>query len=235
MKFSALAIICTIKASSAFVHPAQTSRPTILNGYLDDLTADLYAPDDNPDPEATSHDATKMKEEDKDRYGVGAWDDYVEFDEFDGGDGQMGVAGDGNKKLEGFDTRQMAKSKSMSAKVAWGKSTGYADQLRDSGMDTQRAQQLENWQNQQELLREKNSQRERLEMYDTPKEDENWRQLASFGVERNQDFDMDETFGQVQVSDDIEGVIEVTARISGAPGVHEFGLKVNSLNVDQHI
>ena len=82
---------------------------------------------------------------------------------------------------------------------------------------------------------EKNLQRERLEMYDTPKEDENWRQLASFGVERNQDFDMDETFGQVQVSDDIEGVIEVTARISGAPGVHEFGLKVNSSNVDRHI
>ena len=100
MKFSALAIICTIKASSAFVHPAQTSRPTILNGYLDDLSAELYAPDDNPDPEATSHEATKMKEEDKDRYGVGSWDDYVEFDEFDGGDGQMGVAGDGNKSLK---------------------------------------------------------------------------------------------------------------------------------------
>ena len=126
-----------------------------------------------------------MKEEDKDRFGVGSWDSYDEFDEFDGGDGQMGVAGDGNKKLEAFDTSQMAKSKAMSAKNAWGKSTGYADTLRDSGMDTQRAQQLENWQNQQEILREKKSQRAMVDMYDEPKQDENWRQLASFGVERN--------------------------------------------------
>ena len=38
-----------------------------------------------------------MAKEDVDRFGVGDWDSYVEFNEFDGGDGQMGVAGDGNK------------------------------------------------------------------------------------------------------------------------------------------
>jgi hypothetical protein len=32
-----------------------------------------------------------------DRLGPGDWSTYVEFDEFDGGDGQMGVAGDGKK------------------------------------------------------------------------------------------------------------------------------------------
>ena len=44
----------------------------------------------------------------------------------------------------------MAKSKTMSAKNAWGKSTGYADALIEKGVDNQRAQQLENWMNQQE-------------------------------------------------------------------------------------
>lgn len=39
---------------------------------------------------------------------------------------QMGVAGDGNKGLDKFDMTQMAKSKTMSAKNAWGTSTGYA-------------------------------------------------------------------------------------------------------------
>jgi len=72
------------------------------------------------------------------------------YSEFDGGDGQMGVAGDGNSKLENFDMSSMAKSKTMSAKNAWGKSTGYADALIEKGVDNQRAQQLENWMNQQE-------------------------------------------------------------------------------------
>jgi hypothetical protein len=189
MKVSTVALLCAIQASSGFVLPStQSSRPTILNGYLDNLSEELYAPDGNPDPEAESREANQMKEEDKDRYGVGSWDDYVEFDEFDGGDGQMGVAGDGNKKLESFDMSTMAKSKMMSAKNAWGTtSSGYADSLVDKGMDTARAQQLENWANQQEVLRSKNSQKASVEQYEsTSSVDEDWRKLASFGVERNQ-------------------------------------------------
>jgi hypothetical protein len=110
------------------------------------------------------------------------------FVQFDGGDGQMGVAGDGNKKLEGFDMSEMAKSKTMSAKNAWGKSTGYADSLIESGVDTARAQQLENWHNQQELLQQRKSQRWMTEEFDKVAggEDDNWRNLKSFGVERNQ-------------------------------------------------
>ena len=67
----------------------------------------------------------------------------------------MGVAGDGNKGLEKewAGAAEMAKSKTMSAKNAWGKSTGYAETLIDQGMEATRAQQLENWQNQQEVLR----------------------------------------------------------------------------------
>jgi hypothetical protein len=57
----------------------------------------------------------------------------------------MGVAGDGkqglNKEWEG--EAQMATSKAMSAKNAWGKSTGYAEKLIEEGMEGQRAQQLE--------------------------------------------------------------------------------------------
>lgn len=88
------------------------------------MSKELNSPDANPVPDDDSHEATKMAADQVDRAGPGSWDSYVEFEEFDGGDGQMGVAGDGNKKLEGFDMTQMAKSKTMSAKNAWGKNTG---------------------------------------------------------------------------------------------------------------
>merc|ERR1719464_813325 len=153
MKFSSVAISLTsiVAAHAAFVPSTVTQyrTRTIIKGYLDDLNKELYDDrDPNPDPDKESFEATKMKDEDKDRYGPGKWDDFVEFDEFDGGDGQMGVAGDGNKGLEkiGSDaTPQLAKSKMMSAKNAWGTSTGYGDQLREQGVETSRAQQLENW------------------------------------------------------------------------------------------
>ena len=78
-------------------------------------------------------------------------------------------------------------SSSSSLKVAWGKSTGYADDLREQGWDTQRAQQLENWHSQQEVLASRKAQRAMTDDFDnvsTP--DEDWRKLASFGVERNE-------------------------------------------------
>jgi len=225
MKIAALAILY-IQVSDAFLMPQGQSSSMALSGYLDDLSQELYAPDNTPDPEAESHEATKMKDEDKDRFGVGSWDDYVEFDSFDGGDGQMGVAGDGNKKLESFDMSTMAKSKMMSAKNAWGTSNGYADTLIDKGVDASRAQQLENWHNQQEVLKQKNAQKWDVDQYDqSEKEEDNWRQLASFGVERNQDFDLDESFGSVEASADLEGVVEIAARMGGAPAIHEFGLR----------
>ena len=74
-------------------------------GYLDDLSADLRQPDSDPIPEEESREANAMAKEDIDRAGPGSWDSYVEFHEFDGGDGQMGVAGDGSKGLDKFDTQ----------------------------------------------------------------------------------------------------------------------------------
>lgn len=113
----------------------------------------------------------------------------MDFDEFDGGDGQMGVAGDGNKGLDKFGDAvapTLAKSKTMSAKNAWGTSTGYSDTLRDKGVDTARAQQLENWANQQELRKKRIDHTSNLDSFDTDKADENWRELSSFGIERTQ-------------------------------------------------
>lgn len=43
-----------------------------------------------------------------------------------------------------------------------------------------------------------------------------------------QDFDLSETFGQVEASGNLEGTIEIHARMGGAPAIHEFGLRVSS-------
>lgn len=186
MKLSVAILLLALESASAFVPHAQSRSPTLLKGYLDGLI-DPNAPDPDPDPEAESREATNMPADQIDRAGPGSWDQFVDFDEFDGGDGQMGVAGDGNSKLASFDMTSMAKSKSMSAKNAWGTSTGYADSLIAKGVDTQRAQQLENWNNQQDVLNSRKEQQKYMtDDYDKTGDDENWRDLSKFGVERNQ-------------------------------------------------
>jgi hypothetical protein len=105
-------------------------------------------------------------------------------------DGQMGVAGDGNKGLEKEWKGQasMGKSKMMSAKNAWGSSSGYAAKLIDEGMEATRAQQFENWGNQQEVLASRKAHRYMTDDFDseTSTADEDWRKLSKFGVERNE-------------------------------------------------
>lgn len=233
MKLSAsyLVLLGALSAQAAFIPHCSTSRPRVpLKGYLDDLTDELNQPADEPDPNYDdSYEATKMAEDKKDRAGPGSWEDFVEFEEFDGGDGQMGVAGDGNKGLEKIGGGpSLAKSKMMSAKNAWGTSTGYAEELmkKNPKMDSARAQQLENWANQQEVLAKNRERKEMTENYDAVmfNEDENWRQLSQFGVERNQEFDLNEEFGAVTPGDQIDGVIELVGRIN-QNSVHEFSLK----------
>jgi len=196
------------------------TRTVAVGGYLDDLSKNMPQ-DEEEDPDADSYERTVMKKEQQDRFGPGNWDQFVDFNEFDGGDGQMGVAGDGSKGLEkiGSDvTPSLAKSKMMSAKNAWGSSTGYADQLMSQNptMDVARAQQLENWHNQQEVLRQAKAMKEMTETFDQVayQEDENWRMLSKFGVQRNQDFDLNEAFGAVQAGPAIEGEIVITSRIN---------------------
>lgn len=100
MKFCAASLLMLASTAQAFtIAPMTTKRSATpkLFGYLDDLNKDLYAEADNPDIEADLKTNTDMSKEQMDRAGPGDWSSYVEFDEFDGGDGQMGVAGDGNK------------------------------------------------------------------------------------------------------------------------------------------
>ena len=210
MKLSTSALLAVAGGAAAVTAfaPAQSAAKTstssspsivVMRGYLDDLSDELYAEVPETRPEEETQEATKMDKDQIDRYGPGNWDDFVEFHEFDGGDGQMGVAGDGSKGLEKMDDvplmgstmkKSMEKSKMMSAKNAWGSSTGYADELlsKDPKMDVARAQQLENWQNQQEVRRKTQSQQDMAEKFGQANwdEEENWRSLAKFGVERNQ-------------------------------------------------
>lgn len=187
------------------------------------------------DEVADSRENNQMSKDQIDRFGPGNLADYVEFNEFDGGDGQMGVAGDGQKGLdkEDFNTgalaSQMNKSRARSAKNAWGTSTGYAETLLENNqnMDASRAQQLENWHQQREIQAKKNEQKYMTEQFDNNMEsgEADWRTLAKFGVERNQEFDLNEAFGQTSVADgDMEGTIELVAR-SGGIGYHEFSLR----------
>lgn len=197
MKFASaiLVISCTSLASAAFA-PFSTSpsQRTLLKGYLDDLSSELYKPDATPDVEADKREANNMDESQLDRFGPGNWNQFVDFHEFDGGDGQMGVAGDGEKGLDkkDFETGELAsqvnKSRMRSARNAWGTSTGYAEKLvTEQGMDSARAQQLENWHNQQEIRKKKEQQRFITEQFDKVQEnaEADWRTLAKFGVERN--------------------------------------------------
>ena len=231
----AITLIGSVATTSAFapscggVQQARMHQSSSLKmGYLDDLSKELYAEEDTPDVEAQSRETTKMDKSQVASYGPGSFADYVDFNEFDGGDGQMGVAGDGNTQLEKMDAvPQLAKSQSMSAKNAWGSSTGYADKLRekDPKMDTARAQQLENWANQQEVRAKNQQLKEMADNFDSHQTtaEENWRQLAKFGVERVTDFDYDEEFGAVSVGDDIEGTIEIKTALNRVE-THSMGV-----------
>jgi len=233
MKLSAAAtsivLISLSKTAESFVPSTSIQRrvPSAVYGYLDDISKYTANPDAEEEEIDESLEATNLAKEKKDRFGVGDWKDFKDFEEFDGGDGQMGVAGDGQKGLEKMGhTESFAKSKFMSAKNAWGSSTGYAEELRSKGVETARAQQLENWHNQQEVLRKKNQMRDQAAAYESQySEEENWRSLAKFGIERNQEFDMNAAFGQTaSVGDTITGTIELHTRINTLV-YHEFSLK----------
>ena len=190
-------------------------------GYLDDLS-NRTPRNDEYDEEKESLEATAMDRNMVDRFGPASLQDFVDFsDEFDGGDGQMGVAGDGNKGLEKLDAAPTIfnKSKMMSAKNAWGTATGYAEELlkKNPTMDVSRAQQIENWQNQREVWKKQQYVKE-FEIADQSRQesaDMDWRQLAKFGVERNEKFDLDQTFGAV-VAGDISDTLEFRSIIGRA-------------------
>lgn len=115
--------------------------------------------------------------------GINPEGDYtglVDVDGFDGGDGQVGVLGDGKNAMEEFSRTGSASSSTTSRgqsfggdeskktrKNVFGYTTGYAEELEDKGMTnvdeygedrlSARRQQLENWQNQRQLKEEQNA------------------------------------------------------------------------------
>lgn len=241
MRFSSIALSAAffLEASTSVHGFAPVQGPastTALMGYLDDLSSELHAPDANPIPDEESREHNQMAKEDIVSAGPGSWDDYVEFNEFDGGDGQMGVAGDGSTGLDksefqtGEITNSVASSRARSAKNAWGSDTGYADDLRKKGVDTARAQQLENWNSQQEIKNKRDAQKYMTEQFDSVQStaEEDWRKLSKFGIERNTDTDLNEEFGAVSAEGvNLEGTIELSARpgtMTGGIGYHEFSL-----------
>jgi hypothetical protein len=253
-------------------------------GYLDDITQYTKDPDEEKE-EDDSREATNMNKDQVDRYGPGSLQGFVDFNEFDGGDGrtflvlcsfvlltllgvylpsffvcewswnlyvlsmrltflsfiffaiyyiciytktEMGVAGDGSKGLdkEWKGQAELGKSKTMSAKNAWGKSTGYANELIDQGMEATRAQQMENWRNQREVVAERNQHRWLTDDFDntSKKGEQDWRTLSSFAGERVQDdVNLDQEFGEV-VPGPETGTIELRGRLNQF-AVHEFAIK----------
>jgi len=240
MKFSIFILLSLIqfKTTDSFVvtpsfrqqqqQQQQHSTTKVYDGYLDDISKYTAPPPEEEEEEIDeSVEATNLAKEKKDRFGVGDWKDFKEFNEFDGGDGQMGVAGDGNKGLEKIgQSPSFATSKFMSAKNAWGSSTGYAEELRSQGVETARAQQLENWHNQREVVKKKNQMNDQAAAYESQYSDEeNWRSLAKFGIDRNQEFDMNAAFGDTaSIGDTITGTIELHTRMNTLV-YHEFSLK----------
>lgn len=116
-----------------------------------------HGPDVDPSS-IIERDSTKMEKDKIRHYGPGDFDQYVDHDTsdlFDGGDSEMGLAGDGNLGLRriGRDVSphmaRTLKAKVDPVAVAHG---SYADELlSDQGMDAARAQQLENWATQNEI------------------------------------------------------------------------------------
>ncbi|GKY92347.1 hypothetical protein MPSEU_000205600 [Mayamaea pseudoterrestris] len=209
----------------SFLAPSIRTSSSRLFGYLDDLNKYIGTAEEEDEGD-DSREATAMAQDKKDRFGVGDWSSYVEFQEFDGGDGQMGVAGDGKQGLEKewSNSAEIGKSKLRSARNAWGSSSGYADKLREEGVETSRAQQLENWHNQQEVLQSKRAARFMTDEFDSVSTDESWRDLSKFGVERNQNFDFNTAFGPVQPGDRLEGAIDLQSRLNRNEAF-EFPLK----------
>jgi hypothetical protein len=227
MKLSFALLLAATSTAAAFVphqSAAFTRSSIVTKGYLDDMSKYTQDPEAVPE-EDDSREATNYSKEKLDRAGPSDWSQFVDFDEFDGGDGQMGVAGDGEKGLskEWKGEAEMFKSKTMSAKNAWGKSTGYADELKEQGMEETRAQQMENWRNQREVQEQRNQHRWMTDEFDNNKSEEDWRGLSSYGGEQVSDSNLDQELGAV-VPGPITSTIDMQSRVNRVE-VFEFPLK----------
>eukprot|EP00752_Nemacystus_decipiens_P002105 g2012.t1 len=184
-------------AGSSLPLQALTSRPTCSTSAYRVRPTRMMADDDEPKVYYASqvtdgNKKTRLNDElgdqplpentasqESDRFGPANYDGFVDSEGFDGGDGQVGVVGDGSNAMEQFDQKAVSRPADRRAQVkastfvqesksrqrnAWGGgSTGYADELKEQGMvktnlygediTKVRRQQFENYRNQQEITR----------------------------------------------------------------------------------
>ena len=176
----AAALVPTLRTTSI---SKTISRVSYLSEVEDaDKKKKWWDQDDEGREESNPRDHTGVGEADS-NYGPTNYEGFIDADGFDGGDGQVGVVGDGKNHMEEFDMsaedsrglkggrklNQMGGRESkLNAKNAWGTTTGYADELAKRGMVeideygedklARRRQQLENWRNQEELRMKKDHQ-----------------------------------------------------------------------------
>merc|ERR1719247_2019469 len=142
----AAALVPTLRTTSI---SKTISRVSYLSEVEDaDKKKKWWDQDDEGREESNPRDHTGVGEADS-NYGPTNYEGFIDADGFDGGDGQVGVVGDGKNHMEEFDMsaedsrglkggrklNQMGGRESkLNAKNAWGTTTGYADELAKRGM-----------------------------------------------------------------------------------------------------
>jgi len=181
-----------------------------------------HGPDIEPltDIEKLGPDYTKLSKDQLDRYGPKDLSQFGDFpsDQFDGGDSEMGLAGDGVNGLRklGRDVSPHL-ARTLGAKIVtdddggvYGSSsyaTSYADELMEMNpdMDAVRAQQYENWATQNEIALGNRMMNERVEVsYESVVDD-----VAEYyenGIELSD---------PLEAGEEVVGLITLTAPLNG--------------------
>lgn len=203
----------------AFAPPLKCSRASATELKYRSLH---HGPDIEPlsDEEKLGAEHTKMNKDEIHSYGPG---DFAQYQDphsshyFDGGDSEMGLAGDGNIGLRKFGSDvspHMARTLTAKMDQAAVERSSYADELLQNNrdMDAVRAQQLENWATQREIASANKYMYEQRHQY------------SQNGYEYG---DVDEIEAQfahpVELGDEIEGTIALRAVINGV-AVHDIML-----------
>jgi len=239
----AAALVPALRSATATAPSKTQLRVSYLSEVEDADKKKKWWDQDDPDREESNpRDHTGVGEVDS-NYGPQDYVGFVDVEGFDGGDGQVGVVGDGKNALEEYDMsaedskglrggrklNQLGGSESkLNAKNAWGQTTGYADMLAKRGMVQideygedklqRKRQQLENWKNQQELTMKKDHQMVELAALQG-KEYRRFAQgyLSQFdGAEIKEDKQSEQVYGMV--AGDLTDTVSVSARLNARGG-----------------
>eukprot|EP00804_Cyclotella_cryptica_P025066 CCRYP_016547-RA/>CCRYP_016547-RA protein AED:0.12 eAED:0.12 QI:406/0.66/0.75/1/1/1/4/209/330 len=144
---STLPSICAF-SSNRYTTPARVHSPLFYRSIH-------HGPDVEPltEEEKLGADYTKMNKELINNFGPGVFDGFADTnDQFDGGDSEMGLTGDGTVGLKNWAGARTG-GYEPHEEVIMSQSMSYAEELMHSNptMDFVRAQQLENWAEQREI------------------------------------------------------------------------------------